>query len=485
RVLWHPLTWPAALGCGLGVAYATTLLTDVGYETDTAKFDYLGWVLGTAHPPGYPLYTVLNAVFVRLVPLGTLALRANLLSAVFAVAACLLLYAALVALGVRRPLAAAGAGLLGVTRTLWSQAVVAEVYTLHLLLVAAILLLLLRWRHSGRDRDLLLALGVYALSFSHHLSTALLAPGVAWFVLRADPRVLARPRVLGALPLVTVAGLVPYAYLFWRAADPSLVYEEVRMTGLASFWAAFSGGGFRQQMFAFGLRSMLTDRLGMFAGLVGGQPLLPAVPFAAVGAARLGAGPAGGLLAAWALTNTVWAMGYDVGDVHVFFLPTYLVLVVWATLGAEAAVRALPDRVAAPATALLLAAPLAAAWTNHGVVDLSGDRTAAEVRAALDDMVGGGVVFTYHFHHFTYFLTGLGLGEAYRIHPQYPLPHERIDAYCDGVALDAPHVGGTAPPGLPAYAYGRAYAAQLSAGGFALTPVGGELFRVECARSAR
>lgn len=479
------LIWPVLVAVGLAGAYATTLLSDVGYETDTAKFDYLGGVLGTGHPPGYPLYTLLNAVFVRVLAVGPLAFRANLLSAVLAVAAGLLVYAALVELDARRPVAAVGATVFGLTRTLWSQAIVAEVYALHLVFVAAVLLLLLRWHRGRRDRDLLIAVGLYGLSFSHHLATALLAPGVAWFVLRTDARVLTRWRLLMAMCAVAVAGLLPYLYLLWRSADPGLAYAEVRVTDLPSFWAAFTGGGYRAQMFAFGLRAMLTERLALFGSLLRQQPLLPALPFAAWGALRLRGRPVAGLLLAWAVVNTVWAMGYDVSDVHVFFVPTYLVVAVWATVGADALVSAVPARLEVAATAVLLSTPLGLAWANHATVDLSDDPTAAEVRAALDQMAAGGVVFTYHFHHFNYFLTGLGLRASHAVYPQYPEPFQRIGTYCaGGVALEVPHVGVRAPPGLPVYAYGQAYAARLHAAGLAVTPVLGELSVVECAGPA-
>ena len=56
----------------LAVVYGRTVQRSTGnqFSVDTTKFDYLGLVLGTAHPPGYPLYTMLNAAFVRIVPWG-------------------------------------------------------------------------------------------------------------------------------------------------------------------------------------------------------------------------------------------------------------------------------------------------------------------------------------------------------------------------------------------------------------------------------
>jgi hypothetical protein len=72
----------AAVAVVLGGLYLAILLRDVGYGTDTAKFQYLGRVLGTAHQPGYPLFTALLAVTVRMIPVGGDALRVGVVSAV-------------------------------------------------------------------------------------------------------------------------------------------------------------------------------------------------------------------------------------------------------------------------------------------------------------------------------------------------------------------------------------------------------------------
>src|SRR5215218_7529329 len=85
----------AAAALTVGVVALTifvlTLQPDFGGPEDTPKFQFLGYVLGTAHPPGYPLYVLLSHLFVKL-PIGTIAYRANLFSAVMAALACGLSY---------------------------------------------------------------------------------------------------------------------------------------------------------------------------------------------------------------------------------------------------------------------------------------------------------------------------------------------------------------------------------------------------------
>ncbi|HEY0443944.1 MAG TPA: DUF2723 domain-containing protein, partial [Candidatus Limnocylindrales bacterium] len=89
-------------------------------------------VLGIAHPTGYPTYLLLGHV-AELLPVGTVAFRANVLSAVFVAAALGIAVLIAVRLGVRPVLAAAAALTLGGIGTVWAAATVAEVNPLHLL----------------------------------------------------------------------------------------------------------------------------------------------------------------------------------------------------------------------------------------------------------------------------------------------------------------------------------------------------------------
>src|SRR5829696_7477144 len=168
----------------LSVVYGRTVQRSTGnqFSVDTTKFDYLGLVLGTAHPPGYPLYTMLNAAFVRIVPWGSVAFRANLLSAVFAILACLVAVLIFTKLGVRPVVAAAGATALGMIPQLWHFALIAEVYTLSTLFLALVLACLLAYDRTRRPAWLRAGLLIFALSFAHATSQALLIPGLLLYL---------------------------------------------------------------------------------------------------------------------------------------------------------------------------------------------------------------------------------------------------------------------------------------------------------------
>lgn len=113
---------------GLAV-YGSTMYPGLAGIGDTPKFQFVGSVLGTPHSPGYPLYMLLSWAVTHL-PAGTLAFRMNVMSVAFGAAAVGGFTLVLVELGCAPVVAAAGALSIAFGRVLWSQALLAEVYTL-------------------------------------------------------------------------------------------------------------------------------------------------------------------------------------------------------------------------------------------------------------------------------------------------------------------------------------------------------------------
>src|SRR5437899_3068725 len=78
-----------SLGIAALVVYILTLYPSVG-PGDSAELTTVACNLGVAHPPGYPLFTLLAKVFTW-IPVGAVAWRVYLLSAVCDAAAALIL----------------------------------------------------------------------------------------------------------------------------------------------------------------------------------------------------------------------------------------------------------------------------------------------------------------------------------------------------------------------------------------------------------
>src|SRR5215213_916349 len=167
-----------ALALSALVLYTVTLLPGIG-SGDTAEFQRVAPTLGVAHPTGYPLYTMLGWLWSQLPLGGTPAWRMNLFSATTAALAVGALFLVARALGQARVIAAAAALALAVSSTFWSQATIAEVYSLAALIQALLILALLRWRQGHWPlwvAGLLLGFGL-----AHHRTIILMIPGALVF----------------------------------------------------------------------------------------------------------------------------------------------------------------------------------------------------------------------------------------------------------------------------------------------------------------
>jgi 4-amino-4-deoxy-L-arabinose transferase-like glycosyltransferase len=215
------------------------------------------------HPTGYPSYLMLTHLFTYL-PFGDCAYRTNLASAAYASLATSAVFAAGYLLS-RRVAAAAGAALaFGVGVTLWSQAVIAEVYSLNALFVALALLALLLWRERGRDGYLLLFAFLAGLALTDHLTSGLLLPAGLLFVALVDRRKLSDAKLALEGFGLFLAGLLPYLYLPLRSAmDPP--FEANNPSNFERFWYVVSGGNLTGTFFAFG-PAELPGRLSFYWG---------------------------------------------------------------------------------------------------------------------------------------------------------------------------------------------------------------------------
>jgi hypothetical protein len=333
RDLW----WALGLGLAALALYLATLAPSVATVfDDSLEFQVVLPSLGIAHPTGYPLYTLLGWLFSRL-PVGDLAYRVNLLSALAGAAAVGVMFLTGRRLGSGRLPAALMAAVFALSATWWSQATIAEVYTLHGLAVALILYLTLSDRGT---RTPWLAL-VFGLALAHHRTTLLLAPGVLVYLLWTDPGVLRRPRDLVKLGLAFLLPLALYLYLPLRGQSITSLDGAV-IDGWDSFWRhvlASDYGSFLsanplavQRPATYPLR-LLFSQMGLAALLLG-----------LLGWLRWPQQPRRWTMLALVLgANLLFAIGYKTADVDVLYLP---ITMVWL-LAASAGLSWLLERLAA------------------------------------------------------------------------------------------------------------------------------------------
>ncbi len=175
--------------------YLHTLTPTVGFH-DSGELITVAYTLGIAHPPGYPLYTLLGKVFCTLIPIGNIAYRMNMQSSLFASLAVMLTYFIILKL-IPNPQsllpkivsAIVGSLILAFSATFWEQAIIAEKYTLNAFFFTLLIFILLKWQESKSKIQnlkskiyLCLFSFLLGLSFCHHFQTIYLVPGSIFFI---------------------------------------------------------------------------------------------------------------------------------------------------------------------------------------------------------------------------------------------------------------------------------------------------------------
>jgi len=306
-------------------AYTSTLLPGVDLG-DTGGFQAAVLWPEVSARQAYPLYYDLAGSFVRAVSGGNPARGLNLLSGIFGATAVALL-TFLASLVVDSIGAGIAAGLLlAFSYTFWSQAIIAEVYTLHLTLVLVSCLALFAYAERPSRSRLAIFFVVYALAFGNHLSMILLFVPFTIFLLQVTPdrRMLFSSSTIAMAVLITAAGALQYWPNFastWHLAEGASWRDRV-----AAFWFDTTKADWRESM-VMGVRSdQLASRFGMWWFDARQQFGVLGLLLAGIGAVRLWkiSRPWATLVLLAFAINTLFAFTYNVGDTHVFYLPSHL-----------------------------------------------------------------------------------------------------------------------------------------------------------------
>ena len=379
-----------------GVVYVRTLAPGLVGVLDTPMFQFIGRVLGVAHNPGYPLYVFLTFPF-SYVPIGSLAYRINLFSALLGAIAVGLTFALARRLGCRRLVALVAALGFAFGEVFWSQAVIAEVYTLHAAIVAGVMLALLLWSETGRAAYYYVAVALFAAGLGNHTTLIGFAPGAALFVLLTNPAFALRWQTLGTTIAILLVGLFQYAFVLIRSLDPA-AYVESRATTFRELTDVVLAGQFRDRLFAFGWRTVLFDRVPfLFQRVLVPELTLPALCVALIGAVWLSRRrtPAALLLLLGMTSILAFALNYSVVDTPVFVIPAILVLWLAAGVGLEQLTQ-FAERVRPAAwsgAAVVSLALVVPGWLlahNFAVNDRSRETTSAVYLDALFDVLPDG-----------------------------------------------------------------------------------------------
>ncbi len=344
---------------------------------DAGEAQLAAWTGALSHPTGYPLFLSLGWLWGHtLAWVGVAPTRAMTLFSATAGAATVALVLPMMRALLRRARLRLGRGwtllvatlaavTFGLSQTFWSQALLAEVYTLNALFL--VLLLWGLWRGpwgTGRLPWLALLLG---LALGHHRLMWLWLPGLALWALmemRGWRGALA-PRLLLRLAALVLLPQLLYLYVPLRAPASAYLHQpladgrvlELYDGSARAFLDHVSGAVFASNL----LHAPLAARLARLAELwrenVG---ILSFFALFALFRSRSSAGEPLGLplsdrllLLSGALLTLLFGIVYGIGDFEVMLIPLWLVLIVLGYLGIALAGQRLAAR--SPRAAWLLA----------------------------------------------------------------------------------------------------------------------------------
>ena len=335
---------PVGVGLLAFAVYLQTLLPGVGWG-DIARFQYVAKVWGIPHRFGYPLYIFLSRLFGYL-PVGDLAYRVNLMSALFAALAAVMVYFTVMRLVDDWVGAASAALSFAFSVALWRQAVVAEVYSLNAFLIGAVVLILLTWHQTRKIGLLYLGVGLYALSFGNHLTVVTLLPAVVYLILVTDYRVLLNLKTVAILAGLGLLGALQYLYVIIRAHQQPLLNEMGPFSWRGWIhWMARSR--FPGQFFGYGLGAQV-DRMRIYLELLEKQFFRWGYILGWIGAwERIKADLKSFLfLALVGLGIYAFGMNYGGATFPIYLIPSYFVFAVFLGSGLSA-LRTLLDQLLA------------------------------------------------------------------------------------------------------------------------------------------
>ncbi len=361
---------------------------------------------GVPHPTGYPLYLLVNRLFLLLSPDPAHAL--TIASAFWGAAAagltglattnfCRMLYPAGKAVtgGILGGLAIAFAPLV------WSQALIVEIYSFNLFLLALFYLALSWWWEKPSDSKLILVALVAGLAVGQHRTALFSLPGSLWLIFITKKPGWKQSGLL--LAVFSVALLLPYLYLlFIGGNNPAANWSDIGVGNLAGLWQHFSGGDYRQYWLVAPLGqslgripasfNLLLQQFGLVGLLLGWLGLVACF-------LEKRARPLGWLILSGLILHLGFAAGYAADNSQLYLLPAFQLWAIMLGVGLVWGVNQLPAAkwVGILGLVALLIIPGLSLVANYAKLNLNGQHEAESwASSTLQTAPEKAVLVSYH-----------------------------------------------------------------------------------------
>lgn len=295
------------------IIYFFTLAPDLTFANfggDGGELITASTTLGIPHPPGYPTYVVLGKLFSYL-PVGTIAYRYNLFSAICMAGAATFVCLSALAINDNKWIAALLAGLTFATAPLvWGQATITEVYGLNALFLGATI-----WASLSGKRPIFVGL-LLGLATTTHLTSLLILPALIF------PYPITAKKIINLL-FGILLGLTPFLLLPIFASTNSPA-EWGNANTIAGWWWIVSGKIYQPNLLSYPQEKLILRALDWFPLIFKqffwlGLPIIISLQVVSKSKQFL-----------WLILSAclflVYAFLYDAFDAIVFFLPFIFIM---------------------------------------------------------------------------------------------------------------------------------------------------------------
>ncbi|XP_063507709.1 protein O-mannosyl-transferase TMEM260 isoform X5 [Pongo pygmaeus] len=174
--------------------------------------------LGVAHPPGYPLFTLVAKLAITLFPFGSIAYRVNLLCGLFGAVAASLLFFTVFRLSGSSAGGILAAGVFSFSRLTWQWSIAAEVFSLNNLFVGLLMALTVHFEEAAtaKERSKIAKIGAFCCGLSlcnQHTIILYVLCIIPWILFQLLKKKELSLGSLLKLSLYFSAGLLPYVHL--------------------------------------------------------------------------------------------------------------------------------------------------------------------------------------------------------------------------------------------------------------------------------
>ncbi len=324
---------PLAAALGLAVlAVNLAAVCPTFHWYDSAELVMAASTTGVPHQPGYPLYVILGKLAVTFFPFGEISWRLNVLSTVMAaVAAGLFFLTARSVFRCRPAAAAAGALLLSMASLFREVSLVAEVYTLEIVLLLAVTITALHPRRKVVFLSIMLAGFMISLRMTTMLYLVMLAVSAGLL-----KRLTRSWMSLGIAGLVFLIGLTPLFVTALRLPYETVLLDPLIPRTIATWLRTITARDFQPYFMVFSLPEILyrTKQLLILLFMSIG-PIACLAALAGMQKLYRSQRPLFLFTLGSFVLNIGFLANFSTGEIHRMCLPALVMLSMWAVCGLQ------------------------------------------------------------------------------------------------------------------------------------------------------